>query len=363
VAATGAAGSTVGVGDECVNSGEVEGFADEGAGGAGGGAEPCLSSPSAVNHRRSTTLTLSSSISSATRPPQARTSSHLTHDLPLGQAISASIRRALYCTLVGRQHPFDALVALSERLRGPDGCPWDREQTLETLKTYIIEEAYEVVDAIDKGDRGTLSGELGDLLFQIVFAAQLARENGWFDVEEVCRRIHAKMVYRHPHVFGDTEVADAGQVVRNWEALKARERQTPGALAGVPPQLPALLKALRITEKAAALGFDWERTNDVVAKLREEVQELIAELGPDPALRAREKVRDELGDVLFVIANLARQLGVDPEAALQGVNEKFARRFRTMEEEARARGVTVGSLPLSELDALWEAAKKSERGP
>jgi MazG family protein len=359
VAATAAAGSTAGGEDECVDSAEFEGSADEGA----GGEEPCLSSPSAVNQRRSTTLTLLSLISSATWPPHTRTSSHLTHDSSLGQAISTRVRRALYCALVSREHPFDALVALAERLRAPDGCPWDREQTLETLKTYIIEEAYEVVDAIDKGDRATLSGELGDLLFQIVFAAQLARENGWFDVEEVCRKIHAKMVYRHPHVFGDIDVADAGEVVRNWEALKARERQTPGALAGVPRQLPALLKALRITEKAAALGFDWERTNDVVAKLQEEVQELVAELGPDPARRTREGVREELGDVLFVIANLARQLGVDPEAALQGANEKFARRFRTMEDEARARGVTLASLALSELDALWEGAKRRERGP
>jgi MazG family protein len=260
------------------------------------------------------------------------------------------------------EHPFDALVALSARLRAPDGCPWDREQTLESLKTYIIEEAYEVVDAIDGGDPATLSGELGDLLFQIVFAAQVAHEHGWFDVEEVCRKIHAKMVYRHPHVFGDVEVAGAADVVRNWEALKARERRAAGALAGVPRQLPALLKALRITEKAAALGFDWERANDVVAKLQEEVDELIAELGPDPTARAAEGVREELGDILFVLANLARRLGVDPEAALQGANEKFARRFGAMEEEARSRGVALGSLGLAELDGIWEEVKKRERG-
>ena len=257
--------------------------------------------------------------------------------------------------------PFDALAALAARLRAPDGCPWDREQTLESLKTYIIEEAYEAVDAIDSRDPATLSGELGDLLFQIVFAAQLAHENGWFDIEEVCRKIHAKMVYRHPHVFGDVEVAGAAEVVRNWEALKSRERREAGALAGVPRQLPALLKALRITEKAAALGFDWERANDVVAKLEEEVKELIGELGPDPATRPREGVREELGDVLFVMANLARQLGIDPEAALQGANDKFARRFGAMEEQARALGVELSSLTLAELDDLWETAKKRER--
>jgi MazG family protein len=260
-------------------------------------------------------------------------------------------------------HPFDALAALATRLRAPDGCPWDREQTLESLKTYIIEEAYEAVDAIDSRDPATLSGELGDLLFQIVFAAQLARENGWFDIEDVCRKIHAKMVYRHPHVFGDVEVAGAAEVVRNWEALKTRERREAGALAGVPRPLPALLKALRITEKAAALGFDWKRTNDVVAKLEEEVKELIVELGPDPAARPREGVREELGDVLFVMANLARQLGIDPEAALQGANDKFARRFGAMEEQAHARGVELGSLSLAELDGLWEAAKKRECPP
>jgi nucleoside triphosphate diphosphatase len=258
-------------------------------------------------------------------------------------------------------HPFDALVALAARLRAPDGCPWDREQTLESLKTYIIEEAYEVVDAIDSGDPATLSAELGDLLFQIVFAAQLAREDGRFDIDDVCRKIHAKMVYRHPHVFGDVEVASAGEVVRNWEVLKTQERRASGALGGVPRQLPALLKALRITEKAAALGFDWERATDVVAKLEEEVRELIAELGPDPAARLKEGVREELGDVLFVLANLARQLAIDPEAALQGANDKFARRFGAMEDQARRQGVALSSLSLAELDALWEAAKRQER--
>lgn len=261
---------------------------------------------------------------------------------------------------MGEEHPLDALRVLSRRLRAPDGCPWDREQTLETLKTYIIEEAYEVVDAISSGDRSTIAGELGDLLFQIVFAAQIAQEQDWFDIDEVCRRIHAKMVHRHPHVFGDVEVSGAADVVRNWETIKSRERRDTGALAGVPRQLPALLKALRITEKAAAVGFDWERANDVVAKLKEEVKELTSELGPDPAARPREGVREELGDVLFVLANLARQLGIDPEAALQGANEKFTRRFAVMEEDARARGVALGSLNLAELDALWEAAKRRE---
>ncbi len=257
--------------------------------------------------------------------------------------------------------PFAALRALSARLRAPDGCPWDREQTLESLKTYIIEEAYEVVDAISDPEPRMLAAELGDLLFQIVFAAQIAAERGLFDIDDVCRGIHAKMVRRHPHVFGDVEVRGASDVVRNWEAIKAKEPREGGALSGVPRQLPALLKALRITEKAAALGFDWKRARDVVAKLEEEVAELKEELAPDGGVPSREGVREELGDVLFVMANLARQLGVDPEAALQGANEKFARRFGAMEDEAQRRGAHLASLDPAQLDALWNLVKATER--
>ncbi|MGD1147237.1 MAG: nucleoside triphosphate pyrophosphohydrolase [Thermoanaerobaculaceae bacterium] len=264
---------------------------------------------------------------------------------------------------MSQDRPFDALSELSARLRSRDGCPWDREQTFESLKTYIIEEAYEVVDALSSGDSTMLAAELGDLLFQIVFVAQIASEQMLFDIDGVCRGIHAKMVRRHPHVFGDVEVSGSSDVVRNWESIKAGERQEKGALAGVPRQLPALLKALRITEKAAALGFDWEQANDVLAKLDEEVTELKVELEAAPTSGEPEGVREELGDVLFVMANLARRLGVDPEAALQGANEKFARRFRAMEEQARAREVALGSLSLAEKDALWENAKSAERPP
>jgi MazG family protein len=256
---------------------------------------------------------------------------------------------------------FEALRTLATRLRAPDGCPWDREQTLESLKTYIIEEAYEVVDAISASDPAMLGGELGDLLFQVVFAAQIAAERGMFDINDVCRGIHAKMVHRHPHVFGDVEVRDASDVVRNWEAIKSREPRDGGALAGVPRQLPALLKALRITEKAAALGFDWKRAKDVVAKLEEEVAELKEELASERAPSSRAGVREELGDVLFVMANLARQLGVDPEAALQGANDKFARRFGAMEDEARRQGAHLAALDPGQLDALWNQVKAMER--
>lgn len=256
--------------------------------------------------------------------------------------------------------PFSRLVDLCERLRSPGGCPWDREQTLETLRTYILEEAYEVVDAITAADHEMLVGELGDLLFQIVFVAQIAREQGWFDVGEVCRRIHAKMVRRHPHVFGEVEVNSAAQVVRNWEAIKQGEGRSGGALAGVPRSLPALLKALRITEKAAALGFDWERVEDVVGKLQEEVSELAAELSVAPGEQRRARVREEFGDVLFAMANLARQLALDPEVALQEANDKFSRRFGRMEEFAAGRGLTLAGLSLDRLDELWNEAKREE---
>ena len=259
-----------------------------------------------------------------------------------------------------KDHPFDALRALCARLRGPGGCPWDQEQTLESLRAYLIEEAYEVVDAIDGGDRRALAVELGDLLFHILFASRIAEESGWFDIDDVCRGIHAKMVARHPHVFGEVEVSGAAEVVQNWEAIKRREVPGKGALAGVPRQLPALLKAFRVTEKAAALGFDWERVNDVVAKLEEEVAELAEELRRERSEVADARVREELGDVLFVIANLARQLGVDPEAALQAANAKFTRRFGAMEALAAARGVALRSLDLAQLDALWDEVKRAE---
>jgi MazG family protein len=269
------------------------------------------------------------------------------------------LQHRLYCQLVsGESRPFDELVSLCARLRAPDGCPWDREQTLETLKTYIIEEAYEVVDAISAGEPAGMRAELGDLLFQVIFIAEIAREKGWFDVDAVCRGIHAKMVRRHPHVFGEREVSGAAEVVRNWEAIKQEEEAERGALDGVPRVLPALLKALRITEKAAALGFDWERVDDVIAKLREEVDELGAEVGPEWGEATRERAREELGDVLFVMANLARQLGIDPEAALQGANEKFSRRFAAMERAVRERGTALSSLTPPELDGLWAEVKK-----
>jgi len=256
---------------------------------------------------------------------------------------------------------FDRLVGIMDRLRDPGGCPWDREQTLHTLSGYLLEEAYEVVEAVQRGEPDTLREELGDLLLQIVFMAKIAREQEWFDVDAVADAISDKMVRRHPHVFGEREVADAGEVKRNWEEIKAAERGDAdrSALGGVPASLPGLLKAFRMTEKAAAIGFDWQRPADVMTKLREEVDELDAEVAhladADP-----DRVRAEMGDVLFVLANLARHLGVEPETALQETNTKFLDRFRFMERTARAEGRTLDAMTLAELDALWHRAKAAE---
>lgn len=258
---------------------------------------------------------------------------------------------------MSESHPFDALRALCARLRSPGGCPWDREQNFQSLKTYVLEETYELLDALGREDPEALAIELGDLLFQVVFVARLAEERGWFDVLDVCRRIEAKMVRRHPHVFGEAQATTAGEVVQRWESIKRGENSGGGALSGVPEQLPALLKALRITEKAAALGFDWQLPGDVAAKVAEEAGELASARRGDSA----EQVREELGDLLFAVANLARHLGVDPEDALQGANAKFSARFGRMERAAAGSGASLAGMPLEELDALWEKAKAAEQ--
>jgi MazG family protein len=257
---------------------------------------------------------------------------------------------------------FNRLVKIMDRLRDPGGCPWDREQDLHTLSSYLIEEAYEVVEAIGAGGGAKLGEELGDLLLQIVFMARVSREHGWFGIEDVCNGISDKMVRRHPHVFADRNVNDSTEVVRNWEDIKKRERRDSSeqsALDGVPNALPALLKAFRMTEKASALGFDWRRPEDVIGKLHEEVEELeLAVADPDEA--RREMVREEIGDVLFVLANLCRKLDVEPETALQTANAKFKRRFIGMEELARKRNEDLRSMNLNELDELWDEVKAGE---
>ena len=258
---------------------------------------------------------------------------------------------------------FDRLVAIMDRLRDPGGCPWDREQSVHTLAPYFLEEAYEVVDAIASGDPDKLCEELGDLLLQIVFVSRIARENGSFDIDAVSDGISEKMIRRHPHVFGDRQVEGSAEVMRNWEDIKREERSSEpeaSVLDGVPKSLPALLKAYRMTEKAAAVGFDWRKPIDVMDKMREEMAELEAELAAgDEVVDAR--VRAELGDVLFVMANLARHLGVEPETALQGTNATFSRRFQAMEERARRTGRDFRQMDLAEQDALWDEVKADER--
>src|SRR5438093_5968224 len=254
---------------------------------------------------------------------------------------------------------FDELVALMTRLRGPNGCPWDRKQTLESLKPFIVEEAYEVVDAIDRGQGALLAEELGDLLLQVVFVTEITRGEGSFDIYDVVTSIHDKLVRRHPHVFGDVEAKDAEQVLVNWEKLKNEERkaENKSVLAGVPQSLPALLKASRLTEKAARVGFDWRRAKDVFAKIDEEVEELREAVEE----KDQQKIHDEIGDLLFSIANIARKLDVNAEEARQSANRKFSRRFESMERSVRGEGRNLDQLSLEQMDALWDQAKAAER--
>jgi ATP diphosphatase len=254
------------------------------------------------------------------------------------------------------------LSDLVARLRGPDGCPWDREQGLADLRAYLLEEAHETASAIDgvaaDGSWEALGQELGDLLFQVVFVAALAEESGAFTLDQVIEAIHAKMVARHPHVFGGAELADAAAVREAWERRKLAEERRLSLLDGVPASLPALVAAYRMTQKAAGVGFDWPEPAAVLAKLEEELAELRAALAGPPD---RSALQDEVGDLLFTIANLARKLGVDPEAALAQTNRKFRRRFARVETGLRARGRPLGEASLDEMDALWEDAKREER--
>jgi MazG family protein len=254
---------------------------------------------------------------------------------------------------------FDELVQLMTTLRGPNGCPWDRKQTLPDLKPYVIEEAYEVVDAIDQNDRRALAEELGDLLLQAVFIAEVTREEGTFDIYDSITAIHDKLVRRHPHVFGEVEANDAETVLVNWEKLKQDERkaENKSVLSGVPQSMPALLKASRLTEKASRVGFDWRRTEDVFDKLDEEMDELREAV----AKGDQAHIHEEIGDLLFTIANIARKVNVNPEEALQSTNRKLMSRFEAMEARVRERDQTLDQLELEEMDKLWDEAKAAER--
>ena len=253
------------------------------------------------------------------------------------------------------------LLQLMARLRDPEhGCPWDRQQTCATIVPHTIEEAYEVADAIAREDWAELRAELGDLLFQVVFYAQIAHEEGRFDFADVARGIVEKMTRRHPHVFGDEFYADAVEQTAAWERIKAAEaaekpKPPAGALDGVPLALPALTRAVKLQKKAAKVGFDWGAIEPVLAKLAEEIAEVRHEI----AIQAPpERLADELGDVLFVVVNLARHLKLDPEAALRGTNAKFERRFRRIEHWLAEDGRTPTDSTLAEMDALWERAKR-----
>jgi MazG family protein len=261
---------------------------------------------------------------------------------------------------------FEDLVALQARLLAPGGCPWDREQTHESLRTYLLEEAYEVLEALDSPDRRKLPEELGDLLLQIVFHAELARLAGRFEIGDVIESIYTKMVRRHPHVFGDQQAADAQAVLKNWEQLKAEERRANGQatenrpeslLDGVPRTLPAALEAYQLTRRASRIGFDWDQFDGLLEKLQEEVAELRKALASGDAARREE----EAGDLLFVAVNIARFLRTDPEIALKKANRKFIARFQQMERAAAAQGRKLADVPREEMERLWDRAKAEEK--
>ena len=254
---------------------------------------------------------------------------------------------------------FERLTELMAHLRGPDGCPWDREQTFDTIKSYLVEETYEVIDAIDRRDWPEVASELGDLQLQVVFFAQMAAEAGHFTVEDVLDHINSKLVRRHPHVFGDETARTAGAVVKRWNELKAAEKDPEAAgkplLEAVPRGIPALPEAYQLSTRASQVGFDWERFEDLLEKLREELAELQA------ARRAGDQtqVEDETGDLLFMLVNIARFLKVDPELALRKTNRKFRERFAHVERGISARGKTLQQAGIAEMEDLWQQAKKA----
>jgi len=261
---------------------------------------------------------------------------------------------------------FTELVELISRLRAPGGCPWDREQTHESLKPMMLEEAYEAVEAIDEGNDEELKGELGDLLLQVVFHSQIATEENRFTIAEVIERISSKMIRRHPHVFGEDTAQTAGEVLRNWEAIKAAELEAKGKRAdegsmldSVSTKLPAVMEAFQMTTKVSRVDFDWPDVASVLEKLDEEVEELKQAVGDEQP--THKEIAGEVGDLLFVAVNVARLLGIDPESALKSSNRKFRRRFRYIEERLREQGRKPADSDHVEMDALWDEAKRQEK--
>jgi ATP diphosphatase len=284
---------------------------------------------------------------------------------------------------------FERAVAIMERLRAPGGCPWDREQTFDSIKPYTLEETYEVLEAIDNRDWDELPGELGDLLLQVLFYSEMAKEQGSFSIDDVLDRLSSKLVDRHPHVFGDTKADTSTEVKRNWEALKVEERQkrlgktsahAPSILAGISSSMPSLLEAHKLSSCAAQIGFDWPDMEGLFDKLGEETAELRQLLrdfpapGPLPEGRGvagsgrqaisedlRMGLEEEVGDLFFVLVNIARYLSVDPESALRKTNRKFRRRFQWMEQRLQERGAAPERVSMDELESLWQQAKHEEK--
>ena len=253
---------------------------------------------------------------------------------------------------------FERLLEIMARLRAPGGCPWDREQSFDSIKHYLLEETYEVMDAIDDRDWPGLADELGDLMLQAVFFAQMAQEEGRFDIRDSLAAINSKLIRRHPHIFGDETASTSGEVLKRWDEIKAQEKGGPPKtlLAGVPRSLPALVEAQKLAAKAAGVGFDWQNIDQVFDKMREELDEIAV-------ARARgnqEEMEGEVGDLLFVIVNIARFLKVDPEQALRKTNRKFRSRFGHVEEGLTAQGKTLPDATIDEMEALWQAAKATE---
>ena len=257
--------------------------------------------------------------------------------------------------------PIDRLREVMRRLRDPErGCPWDLEQDFDSIAPYTIEEAYEVADAIARRDFAALEEELGDLLLQVVYHSQMAEERGLFDFDRVAEKEADKLIRRHPHIFGEGEIRTAREQLLAWEETKARERAQAGArsaLDGVPVALPALLRALKLQERAARVGFDWPKSEEVLDKIEEEVRELRTALRQG---RGRAELEEEIGDLLFAVVNLARHLEIDPEGALRAANAKFERRFREIERRAQARGLSLEKMGLEAMDRLWEEVKAGE---
>ncbi|MBJ6750401.1 nucleoside triphosphate pyrophosphohydrolase [Geomonas anaerohicana] len=258
------------------------------------------------------------------------------------------------------QDRFDRLMEIMRRLRAPGGCPWDAEQSHESLKRYLLEESYEVIEAIDAKDDKLLKEELGDLILQPVFHAAVAEERGAFTMDQVLDAINEKLVRRHPHVFGDQVIESSAAQVENWEKIKKNEKgdERKSALSGIPPHLPALMKAQKITEKAARVGFDWEHTDQVFAKVMEELHEFQEAM----AAGDQQEMEAELGDLIFAIVNLGRFLSLDPEEALRKTIQRFTRRFSHVEETLHGRGRKLQDATLEEMDLIWEEAKKLEKG-